>query len=609
MSEPQSFASLAVPDDPQPSEYQRLARRIDSGEFAELRPATVAILSGSTLTFVKPSLTVEAARSGLRLNTVLGEFGQLEQPILDPSSPIRAADPDYLVLLFQPTDVSPDAVDRIYRTGGSEFDALGEELLDRLVSAARTFRDAHEKPVLIANFAVPADLPLGPFDASEPGGVTHRITRLNLELASRLAGEADLYVWDYAGLVAATGARDWADPRMALLARSPVGAAGQPQLSRHLVRSLDALQNRPAKCLVLDLDNTIWGGVIGDDGVAGIQLGDDWPGSPYKALQRAALGLRDRGILLAVVSKNYEEVAAEAFHQHPEMLIGWDDLAAVRINWQPKSVNMHEIAAELNIGVDSLVLFDDNPVERAEVAASIPGARVVDVPIDPAQYRNALLRCGFFDALGLSTEDAGRAEMYKVERQRKDLQREAPSLEDFLASLEMEAEVGQADDQSMTRIAQLVQKTNQFNISTRRHVPAELQRMSDSTDAVVAWLRVRDRFGDQGLVNVGIVEKRGSEAFLDTFLMSCRVMNRGVEEAMISYLAHSAAALGCTRLVGEYIPTAKNHIVADLLEGFGFEADGATEAGSLWSLDLTKPLPAWPEHIRGCPELIGTAAE
>lgn len=599
--EPTLAERSSIPEDPRPSDYQRLARTIASGEFPQLDPITLGILSGSTLDLLKPVLIVEAARAGLRVDLVIGEFGQLEQPLLDPNSHLRTAAPDALLLFFQLTDVAPDAVDRLYRGNGEAFEALTAEILSRLVSAAVQFRDAYSRPVLIGNFALPADLPTGPFDASDPNGLTHRLNRLNAELAQRLVAEPDIYVWDYAGLVRASGAQEWTDGRLWFLARSRVEASRAQDLSRHLVRSLQALRAHPAKCLVLDLDNTIWGGVVGDDGPAGIALGDDWPGSPFKAFQRAALGLRDRGVLLAVASKNDEHVAKDVFDTHPEMLIRWEDLAAHRINWRPKSQNIREIAAELNIGVDSLVLFDDNPVERAEVRANLPEARVVDVPIDPVSYREELLRCGFFDVLGTSDEDQRRADMYKVERQRKNLQREAPTVHDFLESLGMEVSLGRADEHSLSRIGQLVHKTNQFNLSTRRHSPSELERLAGSPDSIVAWLRLSDRFGDQGLVAVGIVVRETEHTLLDTLLMSCRVMNRGVEAAMLAYLAREAAALGGQRLMGEYRPTPKNHMVADLLGDHGFDYAGDTADGTLWSLDLAGSLPEWPEHLAGRP--------
>ncbi|MGD2047602.1 MAG: HAD-IIIC family phosphatase [Gemmatimonadota bacterium] len=588
----------AIPPDPSPGDYQRLAREISSLEGGPLEPLHVAMLASSTLNFLRPVITVEGARAGFGLDLFLGEFGQLEQPVLDGSSELYSSSRDVLVLAFQPDEVAPTPFDRYHASNGNDLDALCAELTGRLLEAAKTFRNRTGRPVLVANFATPADLPLGPHDAGDPSGLTHRLAAHNAALAERVHQEPDIYVWDYAGLVREVGSRRWSDCRLRLLARATVAADRQPEMARHLVRTISALRRRPAKCLVLDLDNTLWGGVVGDDGLEGLQLGDDWPGSPFKEFQRAVLGLRDRGVLLAVASKNDESVAENAIRTHPEMLIGWDDLAAVRINWDPKSVNIRSIAEELNIGTDALVLFDDNPVERAEVEAALPEVGVVDVPADPARYREALFASGFFDQPALSNEDRGRADMYRAQRTRAALQKAAPSLEDFLEGLEMEAEVSIAGSETLARISQLVAKTNQFNLTTRRHTPADVARMAQAENWTVAWLRLRDRLGDQGLVCVGILRRHGEDAHIDTFLMSCRVMNRGVERAMMSYLAERASEMGCRSLVGEYRPTAKNHMVAQFYPELGFLEDGTAADTTCWRLAITQETLGWPTHIR-----------
>ena len=587
----------AIPLELRPGEYLRLAREISAAPRPELEHLRIAILASSTLDFLRPVLIVEAARSGFGFDPFLGAFGQLEQPVLDDASELYSSERDALVLVFQPTDLMPDVIDRYYRTNGRELGTLCADLTNRLIRAARTFREKTGQPVLVANFAMPALPPLGPFDAGDPNGLTHRLAAHNAALAERVHGEAGVYLWDYAGLVHAAGSADWSDARLTLLARVTVGSHQQAVMARHLLRTLSALRRTPAKCLVLDLDNTLWGGVVGDDGLGGLVLGDDWPGNAYKLFQRAVLGLRDRGVLLALASKNDESVASRVFRTHPEMLISWDDLAAIRINWEPKSVNMRSIAEELNIGTDALVLFDDNPVERAEVRAALPEARIIEVPSDPARYRETLLSSGYFDQPSLSTEDRRRAAMYSVERERHAALQEAPSMESFLQSLEMTADVSTAGSDTLARIGQLVGKTNQFNLTTRRHSLAEIAKMAADPRFVVAWLRLRDRFGEHGLVAVGILEQREGSAYLDTFLMSCRVMNRGVERAMMAYLVEMASVLGCSRLVGEYRPTAKNHIVAELLTELGFSSYGDSDGGTLWILNLDDAPNIWPAHI------------
>jgi FkbH-like protein len=408
-------------------------------------------------------------------------------------------------------------------------------------------------------------------------------------------------VWDYAGLVRARGAAEWTDPRMWALARAAVATAHQPALASHLMRTVSATLRTPAKCLVLDLDNTVWGGVIGDDGPTGIQLSDDFPGNAFKELQRAALGLMDRGILLAVSSKNNPEIVEETLRTHPEMVLRWDDFACVKANWRSKSENIRQIAKELNIGVDALVLFDDNPVERAEVRAALPSVGIVDVPTDPVRYAAALRDCELFDQPTLLAEDRERAAMYRSDRERRALSETAATPDEFLASLEMDAEVGVVNEQTLGRIAQLVGKTNQFNLTTRRHTQAQIAAMAADANHVVAWLRLRDRFGDQGLVVVGIVRCRNEVAEIDTFLMSCRVMNRRVEQAFMAYLVEHARALGCRRMEGEYIPTAKNSMVSGFYPALGFSERSKTANATRYALDLDTGTVEWPAVIRRLP--------
>ncbi len=587
-----------IPDDLRPADYARLAREIQrAGAGPDRAPINIAFLSTFTLEFVNPFLVVEGARRGLWVASYFGGFGQFEQEIGSDTRLGQFA-PDVLVLAMRPEDVDPDAAVRYYATDGRRFAERLQESIDRIGQLVKAFRQWSTAPVLVANFATPARLPLGIFDANVGEALTYAIQRANEELQRRVTSMAGVVLWDYAGLVRASGAGSWTDRRLWALGRIAVAAAHQPALARHLVRTVAGARQRPAKCLVLDLDNTLWGGVIGDDGVEGIKLSDDYPGNVYKGFQRAALSLKDRGILLAVVSKNDESVARQVFDEHPEMLIRWEDLAAARVNWNPKSQNLLELAEELNIGADALVLFDDNPVERAEARANAPAVGVIEVPADPLAYEEALWESGFFDQVSLSDEDRSRTEMYHAEQKRQTHAQRFDTVDDFLYSLEMVAAVGEAGPATIGRITQLVNKTNQFNLTTRRHTQTEIDAMARDPSQVVAWLRLRDRFGDQGLVAVGILRCEGRMGVLDTCLMSCRVMNRHVEEALLAYLAEHARRLGCEFLAGEYRPTKKNGMVRDLYPRLGFVPDGeVADGGCRYTLDLRRVTLAWPDVI------------
>jgi FkbH-like protein len=281
------------------------------------------------------------------------------------------------------------------------------------------------------------------------------------------------------------------------------------------------------------------------------------------------------------------------------MVLRWDDFACVKANWRSKSENLRAIAAALNIGLDALVLFDDNPVERAEVRSALPEVGIVDAPADPIGFTAALCACELFDQTSLQAEDRERGAMYRLERERRSLENAATTPDEFLHSLDMEAEVGRCDDQTLGRIAQLVGKTNQFNLTTRRHTQAEIAAMARDPDHVVGWLRLRDRFGDQGLVAVGILRRNAQTAAVDTFLMSCRVMNRRVEHAFMAFLAEEARALGCNALQGSYLPTAKNGMVKDLYPELGFTHAGEHVGGGHdYHLDVRSNNVSWPAVIR-----------
>ena len=577
-----------------PAEYMSLARALAADPEARerLQPVRLVLLSSFTTTLFEPSLKVEAARQGFLVDIHHGGFGQFEQALLGDAwrSPEGKAT-EALVVMMRLEDLQPDVGFRVYADGPDEaWDALCANVLTRIESTLSIFRDRSNGPAFVASFSMP-DNRIGPiFDANLPGSLTYKLQALNHSLLERVTKRATCHVWDYAGLVSAAGSARWTDPRLWALSRTPVSSANQPVLARHLTRTLRGALRPAAKCLVLDLDNTLWGGVIGDDGVSGIHLGDDHPGRAFKELQRAALGLRDRGILLAICSKNDPAVVHDALANHPEMLVKLKDFAATRINWSPKSQNLREIAKELNIGLDSLVFFDDNPVERAEVMEGAPEVRVIDVPVDPALYVRALCDVAAFDAPSLTAEDRLRAQSYQAQIERRESEAQAGSLDEFLPSLQMEVEIGSWNAMTAQRIAQLVIKTNQFNTTTRRVSEAELAALHEGGLGVY-WLRLADRYGDMGLIAVAVLTKEGTDAVVHSFVLSCRAANRAMEQTLVAHLATKARDGGCTRLIGEFIPSAKNTPVVDMFPKLGFvllEGADAQEGITRYAYDLSK---------------------
>jgi FkbH-like protein len=350
---------------------------------------------------------------------------------------------------------------------------------------------------------------------------------------------------------------------------------------------------------VLDLDNTLWGGIIGEDGIEGIKLGNAAPGIEYVDFQRSLLSLYNRGVILAVCSKNNYDDAIKVFQEHPFQILKEEHFAAMRINWQNKASNIAELAKEINIGLDSMVFFDDNPVERAQVSQTHPEVLVVDLPKNPRLYRETLENLDVFDVLSLTKEDMARGEMYAGKRKRAELETSMDSIEDFLRTLDLKVRIKPVDDFDTPRIVQLIGKTNQFNLTTRRYTDAEIKQFREEDTSVVYSMAVMDKFGDEGVVGVAIVKKKDDDWWVDNMLMSCRVIGRSVETALLAKIVKDARSEGASRIIGEYIPTKKNPPAASVYENHGFRMPAQTENdGTSWILNLesdTVDVPEWIE--------------
>ncbi len=417
--------------------------------------------------------------------------------------------------------------------------------------------------------------------AGEPGGAVDLARAASA--AIRHHRPPGSYFLDLEMVSGMMGREAFYDPRRYYWTKQPFSERGTIRLAEHLWAGARALTTGPKKVLVLDLDNTLWGGVVGETGPLGVALGESPDGEAYRAFQKHAKALSRRGIVLAIASKNNEADGREPFEKNPEMVLGLDDIAAAEINWEPKGTTIRRIAEALSLGLDSFVFFDDNPAEREQVRQAIPEVAVVEVPAEPAEYVRALEAGLWFEAAALTEADAARAEQYAVERKRRELQQTAGSMEDYLRSLEMRADVREIDEADLMRVVQLLGKTNQFNLTTRRHGREDVLRLISASDAIGLTVRVEDRFGDHGLIGVLIAVPAEEPGTLrvDTWLMSCRVIGRTVEEYFVVELLERARRLGYRRIVGEYIPTKKNALVSELYDRMGFRRVEAGVDGSV----------------------------
>ncbi|HEY3256444.1 MAG TPA: HAD-IIIC family phosphatase [Polyangiaceae bacterium] len=558
----------------------------------------VAFLRSFTVEPMVALLRAAALMQGIDLVVHVGDFNAYAQEMIDPASPMYDFAPDIVVVAVRIADVSSRLWDAF---PGDSPDVVVKEidrLSDTIAGWIAAVRARSSASIIVHSFEMPAWPRQGILDAQSEAGQLAALSELNRRLRALAARTTGVYVLDYDALVARHGREQWHDERKWQTMRMPITAKNHLHLAHEWLRMLVPLSGKGCKVLVTDLDNTLWGGVIGEDGMAGIHVGADAKGAGFRALQRAMLDVRQRGIILAICSKNNQADIDEVFEQHPDMLLRLHHFSSMRINWADKPTNLAEISAELNLGTDALAFLDDNPVERHRVREEMPEVTVIDLPSDPMAYAQALQECFAFERLHVSQEDKERTRHYADERHQTVLRNHASSLEDFFRSLEQNIIIKPLCAENIPRVAQLTQKTNQFNVTTRRYSEQELAALAGRLGHCVLTVTVHDRFGDSGLVGMVITrdDVTGEASEIDNFLLSCRVIGRTVETALLAYVTEQARQAGKRELRGWFYPTRKNAPAADFYEKHGFARREDVESGSLWSLDVTAamvPYPLW----------------
>ncbi len=559
----------------------RAIERLRSGgaSLKPLQPFKLAILPGATFDMVAQSLPAAAARSGVLLDVVLAQMDQVEQQALDPQSQVCRSGADAVLLavdhnwlaLAAPAHSAEDAQARV---AGA---------LARLKNAMAALSAHCGAPSVVLSLAVPP-LPLfGSYDRQLAFTPRRMIETFNVALPE-LCEATGAILFDAATLANMIGTAAWFDPRLHHLYKVPFSTQAIPLFCDAFGRLLGAIRGRSRKCLVLDLDNTCWGGVIGDDGVENIRIGQGNPeGEAFLAIQRYALELKARGIVLAVSSKNDDQVARQPFREHPDMLLKESDIAVFQANWQDKPSNLEAIAKALNFGLDALVFLDDNSAERAMVRRALPAVAVPELPEDPADYPATLAAAGYFEAVSFSDEDRTRADSYAANALRAEVLSRSRDLGDYLNALEMQIHFSRFDAMNRGRIGQLINKSNQFNLTTRRYSEAGIARFEQGDAAFTLQVRLRDRFSDFGMIGVAIccADSEAAEPtwLIDTWVMSCRVLGRKVEEAMLAAIAQTARRAGVAILKALYIPTSKNGMVSEHFDKLGFARVSETGEG------------------------------
>ncbi len=572
-----------------------LRKQVGAGGEGLPTPTRLAVLATSTTGHLAPALRVGALRRGIALDVYEPDYGQYLQEIADPGSALHAFKPATVLLAF-------DANSTAAHAKGLRTVAEASAETDRFVDRARqTWAAAKARlgAAVIQQTVVPR-LPAagGSNDHRDPASGAGFIAAVNARLRAA-AEEAGVDLLALDARVAQDGLDRWFSPSSWHGAKQEVALPAAPVYGDLVARLLAARRGLGAKACVFDLDNTLWGGVIGDDGLAGIVVGQGRAaGEAFLDVQHYALALHARGILLAVCSKNDEAVALEPFERHPDMVLRREHVTCFVANWDDKATNLRRIAKRLNIGLDALVFVDDNPFERALVRKEVPDVFVPEVPDDVALVPRCLADAGCFELVQLTAEDAGRGALYAADAERARLLDEVTDLDSYLADLGMVLRFRRAAEADIARVTQLINKTNQFNLATRRLGEDEVRRMAADPAAAVLQFRLVDRFGDNGIIAVVTGHRdEGTGFVIDDWLMSCRVLGRQVEEATLNVVAAAARALGATALHGRYRPTPRNGMVAGLLDRLGFATRSEAEGGVSGTLDLTTFTPR-PTAIR-----------
>lgn len=534
-----------------------------SEAFSALRTGLrVALVSTWTTKTYVPLLVLAAARCGLHIEIREADYGQYFVEALSGRSALLEWQPDVIVLMPDYRALSFDEVNE------HEQVKLDNET-ERWTEVWDSFRDQSNASLVQLGFALPSGGIFGNFGSGLKGSFRTMSNDLNARIAYA-CNSSDVSFVDVDELSARSGKGSWFDNRSWYLAKIPYSPNALCRLAHETAIVISARMGLSRRCLILDLDNTLWGGVIGDDGLAGIQLGEGVKGEAYLEFQQALKDLSQRGILLAVCSKNDPIVAREPFEKHPEMVLGISDISAFAANWEAKSHNISAISKELNLGLESITFFDDNPYEREEVRRQLPELDVPVMPSDPASFRRMLEEYPYFEPVSYTHADKSRADQYHARAKATELRDRASSLKEYQVSLKMVARIGAIDDLNMSRVVQLINKTNQFNLTTRRRNRAELEEFLANPNHFHFWVRLSDRFADHGLIAVVLCVLEQGELVVDTLLMSCRVIGRDVEAVIMNEIASIAIKTGARKIRGEYFQTNRNGIVAELYARLGF---------------------------------------
>jgi len=569
-------------------------------KYEELPQLNISILRNITVEPIELYIKYLAYQMSYQGNLKFGDYDNIFQEAVGENKYLMDENTD-CVMVFSKLEVLSWDLARNYPALSS--DRIKEELerikefINGVLSGVRNQTDAM---ILWANFERSLFPAFGIFDAQSGDGQNFIIDELNKYLRKSLQHQKNAYIVDLNLCLAMLGYNGFYDNRYWHIGRAPYSRDALRQIAIEIFKYIRSLKGKNKKCLVLDCDNVLWGGIIGEDELSGIQIGKAYPGSCFSEFQQEILNLYNRGIIIALCSKNNEDDVWEVFHKHPDMVLKEEHIATFQINWDDKITNLKKIALDLNIGLDSFVMVDDSDFEINLIKEALPEIEVIYAAKNKAvEFRDILASCGWFDTLNITGEDKKRGSLYKSEVNRKQLQEHSIDLNAYYKSLEMKLDIRFANEIAIPRIAQLTQKTNQLNLTNKRYSEADILSLVEGNSSDVLYLRLKDRFGDTGIVGVCILKYEDKKALIDTFLLSCRVIGRGAEDAFLTNALKLAKIRECEDAIGEYYATRKNTQVIDFYEkqGFAIIKDPSKQADKVYFYHLTSTFKSEPDYF------------
>ena len=557
--------------------FSELKRNLKK-DFSSCKIIKVAVLGDNATQFLIQALRGIGFEKGIDLQIWEADFNQIDLQVFDPSSQLYEFNPE-IVIVFQSAH---KLLSKYNKLEPEQYINLAEMQMESVGNIITTISDQLKAKIIYYNYTEIDDAIFGNYANKIESSFLFQLRKLNYELMVLAAAQSNFYICDLSSIQNQFGKSSFFQASVYINTEMVLSIDILPEVASRTVDLIASTQGIFKKCLIVDLDNTMLGGIIGDDGLENIQLGSLGIGKAFTEFQYWIKKIKNRGIIIAVCSKNTESVAKEPFEKHPDMVLHLEDIAVFVANWENKADNIRQIQSILNIGFDSMVFLDDNPFERNIVKENIPGITVPELPEDPAEYLEFLYRLNLFETVSFSNEDAERTKQYQVEAKRIVLQKIFTNEEDFLKSLDMVSIVEPFNKFNTPRVAQLSQRSNQFNLRTVRYTEADIEISAISENIFSFTFTLADKFGDNGMICVIILKKENDETlFIDTWFMSCRVLKRGMENFVLNTITNFAKEKEYAFLKGEYIPTAKNEMVKDHYAELGFK-----QSDDYWILEV-----------------------